>query len=200
MNDPRTLALAAALLFFAIGAAVVILTPYLRRPSARPKAEAGGAAIEENCRACRKVMVLHRNTLSMLTAAEKGLAVSARPDLRGKALGRFVCPYCDAAHYYIVERSQLTFAGTNFYEPQDHGAVCMACQKPLVTPPWPESAYDGRVDDAPVKSPDHGLICSRCHAVCCVACCEAVTKGNARAEGLICPRCGRRPVDRFFYP
>lgn len=201
MGDQQTQALAAALLFFMVGGAVVVLIPWFRRRPPRPATPANPekGVVQETCRSCQRPMVFHRNSLHPISPVEKGLAVSAKPALRGKELALQVCPYCDAAHYFILERNgEFTFAGMNFYEPQEKSSRCMSCGKALKTPPWPELAYDGRVMEAS-RGPDMGLICSRCHAVSCVACCENSTRGSAEAEGYVCPRCGRRPVDRFFH-
>ena len=51
----------------------------------------------------------------------------------------------------------------------------------------------------PELLPEYGLVCDRCGVVCCVECCIKVTKNRLENGGLLCPRCVRGPLYKFFH-
>jgi len=157
-------------------------------------------AIHMACTVCQKELVFHRDILVLLTPPERALAVRVKPELVGRKLAEYVCPHCEAAHCFIVDGRRPEWVAANLYEPQTTSAHCMECHKPLRTPPWPPGEYDGRLEQAPALAPDYGLVCSRCQAVCCVACCANLARIRSKETKWMCPRCFRYPVDTLFYP
>jgi DNA-directed RNA polymerase subunit RPC12/RpoP len=194
-DDFTLWAAAAAGLVAVLGA--VALWMRGRRASAPPKQAAG--ALVEHCRVCERDMVFTADQLKPLTGVEAGLMVSARPDLHGKRLAEYICPYCETAHCFVMEGRRPVWADANLFVPEQKRARCMECRKPLKRPPWPEGAYDGRLTEAPDLDPDMGLACPRCKATVCVQCCQSITHGAF--TGLYrCPRCNAKAIDRAHHP
>ena len=99
-----------------------------------------------------------------------------------------------------MDRLPPVWIGANFYAPQAHTANCMECRKRLRVPSWPADPESDNVLHANDLRPDYGLLCSRCGAVCCVACVAQYSRQDVRAEGARCPRCGRSPINTVFRP
>lgn len=152
------------------------------------------------CSICQKTLVFHQDELELLSAVECALAVREKPDLVGRKLAEYVCPYCEAAHCFVISGKRMQWVAANLYEPQETTARCAECQKPLRRPPWPPGQYEGKLGEAPALAPDYGLVCSLCHAVCCVQCCVNLTRAGVREGKWTCPRCSRQSTDRLFYP
>lgn len=169
----------------------------LARGTGRPRS---GGALEQACVSCNKPLVIGRADLTELSRPEMALAVRVRPDLTGRKLAEYVCPYCEASHCFAVERNRMEWVGVNLYSPHTTSARCMDCGKPLRTPPWPAGTYDGRLNEAPALQADFGLVCSKCHAVVCYACTQLATRGRTKDGSLVCPRCQRSPVDKTYHP
>ena len=165
-----------------------------------PRKRAGREALHFECSICRRDLVFSPAEMVRLSPVEIALVVRSSPGLVGSKLAEYVCPYCQAAHCFVVDAGPPQWVGVNFYEPQDTAARCSECRKPVQTPPWPPGLYDGRPLEAPSLLPDYGLVCDRCGAVCCFACCEKNTRHRTEDGSLVCPRCFRSPVDRFYRP
>ena len=111
----------------------------------------------------------------------------------------YVCPYCEAAHCFSTDERDPVWLGVNLYTPQARTNHCAECRRPLRRPPWRPGVYDGRLAAAPHIPPDVGLVCSKCGAVCCVACCRDVTRKRTKDGSLLCPRCGRGPLETVYH-
>jgi len=165
------------------------------------------ATIEMPCSVCHHQLIFHAAEVVPLAPAEMALVVREAPKLVRHRLAEYVCPYCDAAHCFTVDKGKPEWAGVNFYEPQVTGGLCQECRKTLRTPPWAKGQFDGNIDAAPERQRDFGLICSRCHAVCCAECCEKQsaistddrTLGQLQGAAPACPRCGRNSMERFYH-
>lgn len=186
-----------------LGMAVVLARTHRARTSKAGPAHRGDVppvAADLPCSSCGKPLVVHRSELVPLSRPEVALCVRVQPDLVGHKLAEYVCPYCEASHCFVVDGRTPVWVGANLYSPHQGGARCMDCGKPLQTPPWPAGAYDGRLNEAPSLQPDYGLVCSKCHAIVCVACTRLATRGRTKDGTFVCPRCARSPVDRSYHP
>jgi hypothetical protein len=152
------------------------------------------------CSVCHRTLVISPTQLQLLSPAEIALAVRARPQLVRQRLAEHVCPFCEAAHCFVLSKGAAEWVGVNLYQPQQRSANCFECRTPLRAPSWPRGTYDGRISEAPAVLPDHGLLCARCHAVCCYACCESTARRRGLPGGLVCPRCMRAGIEAFYHP
>jgi hypothetical protein len=200
MIDITAWAFPAALVFFLVGTLLVLYMTRRGRPVASDSDMEQSTAQERICSVCRQALIFDRSELEPLIHAEMALAVSADPSLIGKKLAEYVCPYCDAAHCFVVDGADPTWVGANFSEPQDKGRLCLECRTPLRTPSWAKGAYDGNLDGTPQQQADHGLVCRFCKSICCLQCCEANTRNRTQDGSLLCPRCFRGPMNQFFHP
>ena len=157
-------------------------------------------SLEFECTECQKPLLILPSQLTRLSGPEMALVVGSRPHLVGRALGEYVCPHCEASHCFAMDRVPPVWIGANFYAPQAHTANCMECRKRLRVPSWPADPESDNVLHANDLRPDDGLLCSRCGAVCCVACVAQYSRQDVRAEGARCPRCGRSPINTVFRP
>lgn len=200
-STPSLLAYLGAAAFIVSGCALVVLL--LARRSPRPPDARTGQQLAApplaSCTVCHKELTFGVADLRIISPQERGLVARARPDLVGKKLAEYICPHCEAAHCFVVVRARALWVGANFYEPQRAGAVCLECRKPLRKPPWKEGEYDGRLEAAPVLDPAYGLICSRCGALCCVACCAKMAHARTQDTRWVCPRCFRYPIEKVFH-
>lgn len=158
------------------------------------------SSLEFECSECQKPLVILPSQLRHLSGPEMALVVGSRPHLVGRALGEYVCPHCEASHCFAVDRVPPVWIGANFYAPQTRTANCMECRKRLHVPAWPADPESDNVLHAKDLRPDYGLLCSRCGAVCCVACVAQYSRQDVRTEGARCPRCGRSPINTVFRP
>ena len=165
-----------------------------------PRRRSSAGALDFTCTHCNKPLVVGKADLVELSKPEMALCVRAKPDLTGRPLAEYVCPYCEASHCFAVEGRRMVWVGVNLYSPHTGSARCMDCGKALRTPPWPPGTYDGRLKEAPALQPDYGLVCSKCHAVVCVACTQLATRGRTKDGSFVCPRCQRSPVDKTYHP
>lgn len=179
---------------------LVLFAFAVRSRPKRTKKRAVRGSVQFTCNVCQHPIVMAIQDLQPLEGSDIGLAVRAIPALAGRKLAEYVCPYCEADHCFAVDGGQPEWVGVNLYSPQAKGAQCMECRKPLVRPPWPQGQYQGAPLTAPNVSPDYGLVCSRCGAICCVACVKNATRNRTTDGSLLCPRCHRSPVDTYFYP
>ena len=207
MPDLQSLALPVSALFAVFGAGVVLLLAARSRRSVaeirqrkRPAVSGkSGPAIEMECHVCQKQLVFHANELVALSGPEVALVSRAQPEVAGRALAEYVCPYYEAAHCFSVDTKTPQWLGVNLYVPQEKSARCGECGKLLRRPAWAAGAFDGRLNEAPDLLPEYGLVCPWCHAVCCVACCTNHTRKRTSDGSLLCPRCSRGPVDAVFH-
>lgn len=169
-----------------------------RRDGGLPLNRDGSIALQ--CSVCGARSVAGAIDLTRLSPAEKALVARERPDTVGQDLVEFNCPHCDASHCFRAERNQLTFVGSNFYQAQRHQASCRECQRALAAPPWTAGAYDGDLAGAPGNISHLGLECHHCGALCCVACSRDATRNRTADGSLLCPRCFRGPLGRFWHP
>ena len=159
---------------------------------------AANRTIEFECSSCQKTLILRPGEMTAISPAETALVVSVKPRVVGRALGEYRCPYCDADHCFIIEKWPPEYVTSNAYEPQDITAHCTECEKALRKPGWAEGDRDGDALTNPDLTDDHGLVCSRCGAVCCVGCCHDATRNRTKDGSLLCPRCHRGPVEKVF--
>lgn len=157
-------------------------------------------SLEFECTECQKPLVILPSELTRLSGPETALVVGGRPNLVGRKLGEFVCPHCEASHCFAIDRVPPVWIGANLYAPQTKSSNCQECRKRLGTPHWPPDPERDNVRNAPDLRPDYGLVCSRCGAICCVACVAQYSRQDVRHEGARCPRCGRSPIDTVFRP
>ena len=185
----------------AIACASLLVAFLIRRRSrAGAGANAAGSrkdALEMECTVCHKHLVFGTSELFPLTGTEVALVVRTQPPLVGKKLFEYVCPYCDASHCFVIDRQKYKWVAVNSYNPQVLTTNCMECGKSIQRPPWPKGQYDEQVHAVPQMRDEYGLICSRCGARCCVACCRKVTPKATLP--FLCPRCRRGPVHQFLH-
>lgn len=181
-----------------LGLSVVVALYLNARGQRKRKTSATARVLDMDCTVCHKTLVIDRATLTVPTPTEQALVVSARPSVRGRALGEYRCPYCDSSHYFLTG-GPLKWVLANAYEPQTITNNCRECQTPFKKPGWAMGMYDGEIDRAPDALPAHGLVCSRCDAVSCMSCCQSFTRNRTTDGSLLCPRCGRGPVNRFHH-
>lgn len=199
MDDLPEWAIPAVAGFGACLVIVLFILAFQARPKTSKKRAVRGS-FQLTCNVCQRELVIAMQDLRLLVGTEIGLAVRAIPAIVGRKLADYVCPYCEADHCFAVESGRPEWVGVNLYSPQTGGSQCMDCRKQLQRPPWPQGEYQGRPLEAPNPSPDYGLVCSRCDAVCCVACVKSATRNRTSDGSLLCPRCKRSPVDTYFYP
>jgi ssDNA-binding Zn-finger/Zn-ribbon topoisomerase 1 len=182
------------------GAFVVVqLALHQRGPRSGRRGSRSGT-IDLPCSVCQKELVFTSSELTKLSGAEVALVVRSVPRARTRSVAEYVCPHCEASHYFLVDGAKPEWIGANLYTPETKTGRCQQCRKALHAPAWGQGQYDGRLKEAPFLRPDYGLVCPFCKSVICVECAER-TSHNRTADGaLICPRCHRQPVDRVFHP
>ncbi len=158
--------------------------------------------IQRECTVCHRELVFNTAELVPLSPVEMALCVRSKPSITGRKLAEYVCPYCEASHCFAVDGSPPEWVGANFYQPQGVVGHCCECKQHLRNPNWTPGTYDHRLNEVPDLAPDHGLVCSRCGANCCVDCCRKYTMCRFEKAGdeYLCPRCGRGPIDTFYHP
>jgi hypothetical protein len=193
--------ISAALIVLSVGSLVVaVLTMrgfLTRRTSGAPAAT---KRLQFSCTICSRDLAIRRDDLRILSGPEMGLAVRADPQLAGRKLGEYACPNCEAAHCFTLDEKVPVWVGVNLYVPEQKGTRCLECRNPVRVPPWSPGQYDGNVASAPSMDRDYGLICPRCQSVVCVGCSEDHAQKHPDKGNLVCPRCHRGPIDRFFHP
>ncbi len=190
------LAVAVCILVMLVLSAIVLVVIVLQN---RPAGQSDATINEAHCSACERPMVFRMEDLSMLSPPEVALVVRQHKNFAGAKMAEYICPYCETAHCYAVLRSGLHFLGTDLYSPALARVKCQECRKPLQRPSWPKGAFDLKIDDAPGLGANHGLVCSRCQSVICYECTQKATRGRTKDGSLLCPRCFRGPVDRFWH-
>lgn len=186
----------------AILAAIAVRLTWL---AAKPLSRPGEVTLNRDgsfsmvCSICGSPADVAPGALASLSPAEKALAVREHPAVIGQNLVEFACPSCDASHCYSMQRHTMTLIGVNLYQGQHYQTNCKECQKHIIQPPWRQGAYDGKVEKAPGDVADMGLQCSLCGAICCVDCCKRSTRNRTTDGTLLCPRCFRGPIDRFYH-
>ena len=176
---------------------LIVLTPRLLQKG-KPKRFAG-TPLEMPCTVCQQNLVVPQADLETITGPEVALVVRECSAAEGRKLGGYRCPYCEAYHVFATDTSPPKWLIENPFEPQRATNHCMECRQPLRRPPWTQGEFDGRFHEAKDLLPKHGLVCSRCGAICCVACCRDVTRGRTQDQSLLCPRCFRGPVDKIHH-
>lgn len=152
------------------------------------------------CAVCAAAAEVRADALVRLSSAEKALVVRENPSALGKDLLEYICPHCDASHCFSADRGSVELIGVNLYEGQQFQVLCKECRKTLESPPWPAGTYDGRLREAPGDISSLGVVCPFCGATSCVGCCTSITRNRTGDGSLLCPRCYRGPVERFFHP
>ena len=198
----QELALVIAIATAAAGTGIVVTWALRSRPAASGgvSGRPGRNALQMPCTSCNRPLMIGREELVPLSKPEVALCVRVKPELTGKNLAEYVCPYCEASHCLSVTKRGLEWVGANLYSPHRGAARCMDCGKFLRTPPWPKGTYDGRLQEAPNLLPDHGLVCSKCQAIVCVDCTQRATRNRTKDGTFVCPRCFRSPVDKTYHP
>ncbi|MDK1021190.1 MAG: hypothetical protein QGD90_06095 [Candidatus Hydrogenedentes bacterium] len=176
---------------------LIVLTPRLLRTGKGRQAK--GVAFEMPCTVCQQRLAIPQADLEAIVGSEVALVVRECAAAQGKRLGGYRCPYCEAYHIFATDTSPPKWLVVNPFEPQLATNHCMDCRRPLQRPPWPQGEYEGRLHELKDLLPKYGLVCSRCGAICCVACCRDVTRGRTADQSLLCPRCFRGPVDKIHH-
>lgn len=176
---------------------LLVLTPRLLRR--RPPKQSARRALEMPCTVCQQKLVVPLADLESITGPEIALIVRECSASAGHKLGGYRCPYCEAYHVFTTDTSPTKWLVANPFEPQRMTNHCMECRQPLLRPPWPQGQYDGKLQEAKGLLPKHGLVCSRCGSICCLACCQDTTRGRTQDQSLLCPRCFRGPVDKIHH-
>jgi hypothetical protein len=192
--------LLAALLFAFVAAGTLTWWTRRRKRPAGARGAAGGAAIQMACSVCRRELVFTAAELIPLSPVEMALVVRNAPRMVGRKTSEYVCPYCEAAHCFVTDSGRPEWIGANFYTPQATSSHCSECHRPLRLPYWSKGLYDKRLGDVPELPGDCGLVCQRCGAVCCVACCQRLTHKPGEEGSLMCPRCAREGLSVFYHP
>jgi hypothetical protein len=175
---------------------VLAAAAVLRFSRRRPRTSSETVSLD--CTVCHRPLVFNVAEMEMLSPTELALVVCTRPEVVGRKIAEYVCPHCEAAHEFLMDVRPPVWIGANSYRPQAAGGNCPECHVRFRSPSWPRGTFDGRVAEAPELAPDFGLVCSRCGAICCVACTQRHSHNRA-VDALICPRCSRGPVDRFYH-
>ena len=183
---------------FALIGLLLVLIMYQRGRAAKSGKKKPKNVVELECSVCHQPLVINVAELTPLSGAESALVVSERPDVSGRKMADYRCPYCDADHTFAVDVRPPQWIMANAFFGHSKTTHCNQCRKPLLRPSWPAGTYDQKLSDAPLQ-PDHGLICSRCGANCCVACVRDATRGRTKDGSSLCPRCFRGPVDKVFH-
>ena len=191
MNVFQLWALPSAL---AVGVAGMALALWWAR---RGMAASRNACFEMECTVCQKMLVVDQHEMQALSPPECALVVRNAPRIVGRPLAEYVCPYCESAHCFAMDAPVPEWIASDAYVPQGRGALCKECQKRLQNPAWPPGQYTGKIQDAPL-TPDTGMICKRCGAVCCVACIRRATRNRTPDGSYLCPRCARGPLEHEF--
>lgn len=190
------LALPIAIVILTVGI-LIVLTRRLMRSSR------GGIgpskAIQMPCTVCQQSLVIAPGQLTVITGPEVALVVRETAGAEGHPLAGYRCPYCEAFHVFTMDANPPEWLIANPFEAQAVTNLCTECRAPLLRPPWPKGQHDGHLEEAEGLLPKHGLVCSRCGAVCCVACCQDSTRGRTQDGSLLCPRCFRGPVDKIHH-
>lgn len=181
------------------GVLLVFMLITKRMPRIRLRRPSADTTHEFTCDSCQRIMAIHANEVAELIGPEMGLLVSQKPSFVKRKVGEYRCPYCDSNHYFAMDVSPPEWIAANIYEPQQATNKCAECRNPLKRIPWARGQHDGEVLKAPGLLPEHGLVCSRCDAVCCARCCQDATRNRTSDGSLLCPRCFRGPVDRFHH-
>lgn len=164
------------------------------------RATAAGDAVVRAmpCTICRRDLEIRRDDFVAMSRTEMGLVVSVKPSIVGRPLAEYRCPGCDASHTFAMDVHPPQWILANAYESQDLSSNCVQCGKHLLRPSWPKGQYNGRVRENPDLDPSHGLVCSRCKAVCCYRCVADATRNRTKDGSTLCPRCFRGPVEEYF--
>ena len=168
-------------------------TPVARKPKKR------GKQFEFTCTLCAANLEIPLTELNDISAPEKGLLVSQAPAVVGRPVSEYRCEHCDAAHYFCTDRTPPEWIIANIFEPEHRTNLCAQCRRVLERPTWPKGKYDGRIHDTLELRAGHGLVCDRCKAVCCVECCQSVTRNRTDDGSYLCPRCDRGPVETIHH-
>lgn len=184
------------------GAGIVLWLAWRIREATNPSVTRvrSDHSFEFECSECGQNLVIPFQELTPLSGPEMALVVASHPEWVGRKLAEYVCPHCEASHCFAIDRRPPVWVGANLYAPQSKSNRCQECGKRLRAPHWSPDPEKDLVKNAPDLQPDYGLVCSRCGAVCCVACVAQYSRQDVREEGTRCPRCGRGPIDRIFRP
>lgn len=193
---PNTIVFAA--LFLAGGFFFVLGAVAFERRRARP-GQSGTSSLELPCPTCSKPLVVHRNDLTPLSSPEIALMVSAHGRQLGNKLGSMRCPYCESEHTFALDDKKPKWVASDTFEPHRAGTYCVNCRSPLLRPNWPAGSLDGQIRGHAAIQPKHGLVCSRCNAICCVECVQKVTRNRTADGSYLCPRCFRGPVEKVHH-
>ena len=154
--------------------------------------------INSKCPICQCQLTIKRKGLQPLSTFEMGLVVQQRPDMHNQPLSEHRCPSCSASLIFYMGDRRPQFVISNVGENQSESSQCTQCHKRLLKPHWNPSQYQTDFSEAPLQI-EHGLICSRCDAVCCLGCVTDATRNRTDDGSYLCPRCHRGPVDSIFY-
>ena len=172
---------------------------FTRRPGASRNRRAK-KQVHMACTICSQDLTISRDSLRALENIEMGMAIRSDPTLSGRKLAEYTCLNCGSAHCFATDEKEPVWVGVNLYQPETKGTRCLECHGAVRVPPWAPGVYDERLDEVPVLNDAYGMICPRCDSVLCAGCCKKTARNHPDKGLLVCPRCHRGPVDRFFTP
>jgi DNA-directed RNA polymerase subunit RPC12/RpoP len=175
---------------------LAFLTPRLL--TEKKNLEGEKVVVKSKCPICQCQLNIKRKEFRTLPALEMGMVVQQRPDMHNHPLSEYRCRQCSAALIFYMGDDQPQFVLSNVGENQKEGTQCTECHSRLLKPDWDRHTYTDNFLDAPLQS-EHGLICSRCNAVCCLGCVKDATRNRTDDGSFLCPRCHRGPVEEIFY-
>ena len=173
------------------------LSRWFEKQGGRPSFPRG---FEIVCEHCDNALAPAVAELVTLKGSDVALAVRAAPSVQGLTLYEYVCPHCEAVHCFASRGQRLEWIGVNLWDTQQKSAHCYECHGAVARPDWPRGAYDGRLNEIPDVPENLGLVCGKCQAMCCLACCRRFTRGRTADGEYLCPRCARPPMNRVFHP
>ncbi len=183
--------------FAAAGIVLVLLIAGVQRGGERRTRRVN--TVEMACTSCQRELVIAPGELDPISGAESALVVRERPEVSGRPLADYQCPYCEAHHTFTLDSSPPKWLITNAFSPEGMTNRCCQCHKNLKRPPWPSGARDADPQLNPDLDPDNGLVCVRCGAICCVVCCKEASRGRTHDRTWMCPRCFRGPLAKVHH-
>jgi len=180
--------------------ALILILAYLTPKLLHEKKDKEGEQIvvSSKCPICQSQLNIKRRSMRTLNTLEMGMVVQQRPDLYNQPLSDYRCSSCSASLVFYMGEHQPQFVISNVGENQKSGSQCTQCKTRLLKPVWKKNTYENTLADAPLEN-EHGMVCPRCEAVCCLGCIKDATRNRTKDGSYLCPRCHRGPVEQVFH-
>ena len=159
----------------------------------------GSKSVTWNCKTCGNAITLHPKACSPLSREDAALTIQQRPRAYGRKMGTLQCTRCRTTHTFLIDTTPPAWIISDEKHATGTGQICTQCRDPLVSPPWPPRTRDGAIHLVPDAPPKAGVVCARCGAICCIECVRSASQGRSTDESFLCPRCYRKPVNRFHH-